>query len=140
MAKSKILKVRKECQDSVGLLTPLTIPLTSLAPLMQHERQSEKMEVEDLMEKVDAEWKSFQSLLPKAVSVGGPRLGVEGWVTVLDLQEEERGSSNPTDGYDRSVRELQFERRGQALDRMKTEEEIIREEKERLEKLEVGKY
>lgn len=56
------------------------------------------------------------------------------------LQKEERGGSKPADGYDRSVRELQFERRGQALDRMKTEEEIIREEKERLEKLEVEMY
>lgn len=45
--------------------------------------------------------------------------------------------SRSADDYDRSVRELQFERRGQALDRMKTEEELAMEEKERLEKLEV---
>ncbi len=53
------------------------------------------------------------------------------------MQEEEGRDSRLVDGYDRSVRELQFERRGQALDRLKTEEEIVREEKERLEKLEV---
>lgn len=41
------------------------------------------------------------------------------------------------DDYDHSVRELQFERRGKPLNRMKTEEELAREEKERLEKLEV---
>ena len=35
------------------------------------------------------------------------------------------------------VRELAFERRGQPTDRLKSEEEIAREEKERLEKLEV---
>jgi len=43
------------------------------------------------------------------------------------------------DDYDRAVRELQFERRGQALDRLKTEEELAAVEKERLEKLEVSK-
>ena len=45
--------------------------------------------------------------------------------------------SRAVDDYDRSVRELQFERRGLALDRMKTEDELAVEEKERLEKLEV---
>lgn len=41
------------------------------------------------------------------------------------------------DDYDRAVRELVYERRGQPTDRMKTEEEIAKEEKMRLEKLEV---
>ena len=35
------------------------------------------------------------------------------------------------------MRELAFERRGQPTDRLKSEEEMAREEKERLEKLEV---
>lgn len=42
------------------------------------------------------------------------------------------------DTYDQSVRELQFERRSQPSDRMKSEEELAKEEKERLEKLEVN--
>lgn len=37
-------------------------------PILQYERQSEKMEVEELMEKVDTEWKTIHGLLPKAVS------------------------------------------------------------------------
>lgn len=37
--------------------------------LMQYERQSEKMEVENLMEQVDSEWKAAHGLLPKAVSL-----------------------------------------------------------------------
>lgn len=53
------------------------------------------------------------------------------------VSQEVGGSSKSVDDYDRSVRELQFERRGQPLDRMRTEEELAREEKERLEKLEV---
>lgn len=46
--------------------------------------------------------------------------------------------SRNMDDYDKSVHELQFEKRGHALDRMKTEEELAAEEKERLEKLEVS--
>lgn len=51
--------------------------------------------------------------------------------------QKEKGESRAVDDYDRSVRELQFERRGLALDRLKTEEELAMQEKERLEKLEV---
>ena len=42
------------------------------------------------------------------------------------------------DGYDVVVRELAFERRGNPTDRMKSEEEMAREEKERLDELEVN--
>ena len=42
------------------------------------------------------------------------------------------------DDYDVVVRELAFERRGNPTDRMKSEEEMAREEKERLDKLEVN--
>jgi len=41
--------------------------------------------------------------------------------------------------YDRAVRELQFGRRGQALDVCKTKEELAAVEEKRLEKLEVSK-
>ena len=39
--------------------------------------------------------------------------------------------------YDRVVKELLYERRAQATDRLKTEEELAREERERLQNLEV---
>ena len=52
-------------------------------------------------------------------------------------KEEEEEEVSCADDYDRAVRDLQFERRGQALDRLKTEEKLAAEEKERLEKLEV---
>lgn len=48
--------------------------------------------------------------------------------------------SKVMDDFDKAVRELQFERRGHASNRMKTEEELAAEEKERLEKLEVRFY
>ena len=40
--------------------------------------------------------------------------------------------------YDRMVRELVYERKAQATDRLKTEEETAREEKERLIQMEVS--
>ena len=58
-------------------------------------------------------------------------------IYLLKVSKEEEEVSR-ADDYDRAVRELQFERRGQALDRLKTEEELAVEEKERLEKLEVS--
>lgn len=41
---------------------------TATIVCMQYERQSEKMEVENLMEKVDSDWKAVHSLLSQAVS------------------------------------------------------------------------
>ena len=70
MAKSKILKVCK----STGIFQDTRDgELFCLAVVPQHERQSEKMEVEDLMEKVDTDWKSIHDLLPRAVSLGERR-------------------------------------------------------------------
>ena len=60
-------------------------------------------------------------------------------VEVFVALKEEEKVSRSVDDYDRSVRELQFERRGHAVDRMKTEEELAAEVKERLEKLEVSR-
>ena len=64
VAKSKVLKVNIDLCTSTIALSSFALPCSS----QQHERQSEKMEVEDLMEKVDADWKDVHSLLPKAVS------------------------------------------------------------------------
>lgn len=58
MAKSKAEKVSR-----VGVVR--VISHTSI--IFQMERQSEKMEVENLMETVDSEWKAVQNLLYKAV-------------------------------------------------------------------------
>lgn len=42
------------------------------------------------------------------------------------------------DDYDKTVRQLAYERRGQPTDRLKTEAELAKLEKEKLEKLEVN--
>ena len=49
------------------------------------------------------------------------------------ILQDEGQSSHTADDYDRTVRELQFERRGQALDKLKSEEVLAREEKAKLE-------
>lgn len=51
------------------------------------------------------------------------------------MVKTQRGQS---DDYDVTVRELAFEKRGQPTNRMKTEEEVAKEEKEKLEKLEAS--
>ena len=59
------------------------------------------------------------------------------YLYIFKVSKEEEEVSH-ADDYDRTVRELRFERRGQALDRLKTEEGLAAEEKEQLEKLEVS--
>ena len=59
-------------------------------------------------------------------------------IIIFKVSKEEEEEVSHADDCDRAVRELQFERRGQALDRLKTEEELAVKEKERLEKLEVS--
>ena len=56
----------------------------------------------------------------------------------LIQSSEKAAKSDVADDYDRAVRELVFEKRGQPTDRMKSQEELAREERERLEKLEVN--
>lgn len=59
----------------------------------KYERQSEKIEVENLMEKVDSEWKSLHTLLPKTVSeIVGEVLSV----TTLIHREKVRVQKLPT--------------------------------------------
>ncbi|XP_075228435.1 nucleolar protein 14 homolog l(3)07882 [Lycorma delicatula] len=82
------------------------------------ERQRAKEQTLELTDKLDADW---QELLPLVGSGKGPE-DVE--------QRPEKGS------YDQLMRELKFESRGMPSDRLKGENEIAREEKDRLEKLE----
>lgn len=80
------------------------------------ERQRLRDENQDLMQDVDAELDDIRSLL-----VSAPK---------QDQKFEK------TD-YDVFVKELAAEKRGKPSDRLKTEEEIARQEKERLEEMEV---
>ncbi|KAM4720033.1 nucleolar protein 14 [Anableps anableps] len=91
----------------------------------KRERQVQKEEAQELTEKLDQEWKSIQALMvkktPKAEHVDKP---------------EEKPKPEE---YDMIVRELGFEMKAQPSEKMKTPEELAREEKEKLQKLEADR-
>uniref|UniRef100_A0A3B4EKC5 Nucleolar protein 14 n=1 Tax=Pygocentrus nattereri TaxID=42514 RepID=A0A3B4EKC5_PYGNA len=90
----------------------------------KRERQSQKEEAQELTEKLDQEWKSIQNLLvhktPKAER----------------MEEPEKPK---LDDYDVMVRELGFEMKAQPSEKLKTPEELAKEERERLQKLEADR-
>jgi hypothetical protein len=83
--------------------------------LHKAERAKQKSKMEDILESVDEQLEGIRTLLP-------PRS--------KPLKNEE------TDEYDLMVKELSFETRAHATDRLKTPEELALLEKERLESLE----
>ncbi|RXN07916.1 nucleolar 14 [Labeo rohita] len=90
----------------------------------KRERQTQKEEAQELTEKLDQEWKSIQNLLshktPKA--------------------ESKDDTDKPKlDQYDMMVRELGFEMKAQPSEKLKSAEELAREERERLQKLEADR-
>ncbi|XP_066501929.1 nucleolar protein 14 [Hoplias malabaricus] len=90
----------------------------------KRERQNQKEEAQELTEKLDQEWKSIQNLMahktPKA-----------------DRKEEP--VKPKLDDYDMMVRELGFEMKAQPSEKLKTPEELAREERERLQNLEADR-
>ncbi|XP_019626032.1 PREDICTED: nucleolar protein 14-like [Branchiostoma belcheri] len=91
----------------------------------KHERQHQKEQTDDLREKLDQQWTELQNhMLVQKKSKSQPK--------------EEREKPKPDD-YDIMVRELGFEIKAKASDRLKTEEELAREEQERLQKLEADR-
>ncbi|KAK6185807.1 hypothetical protein SNE40_007956 [Patella caerulea] len=102
----------------------------ALSKKYKSERQSEKNERLEMTEQVDKEYKEVMDLLcglsrpPKSSDKKG---------------EKEAAVTTKVDDYDIAVRTLQFEAKGKASDRLKTDEEIAKEEKERLEKLEADR-
>ncbi|KAM9841594.1 nucleolar protein 14 [Aulostomus maculatus] len=91
----------------------------------KRERQVQKEEAQELTEKLDQEWKSIQSLMvqkkPKAERAD---------------KEEEKPK---LEEYDMMVRELGFEMKAQPSEKLKTPEEVAREEREKLQKLEADR-
>lgn len=85
---------------------------------LKYERQVQKDENVELTEKLDSDWKVYQGLLAAS------RL-------------KKKTDEHIQDDYDVLVKELRFEpRAGVASDRVKTENELAKEERKRLEELE----
>lgn len=89
-------------------------------------RKAEKQKIRertiDLTEKLDSEWRD---LLPI--------------VSATNKDIEEEVIKTKADDYDIAVRELKFEAKGMPSDKLKSEEDTIKEEKEKLEALEADR-
>ncbi|XP_054612765.1 nucleolar protein 14 isoform X2 [Dunckerocampus dactyliophorus] len=92
----------------------------------KRERQVQKEEAQELTEKLDEDWKSIQALMvqkkPKA-----------------QREEKQEAEKPKLEEYDMMVRELGFEMKAQPSEKMKTPDEIAREEREKLQKLEADR-
>lgn len=86
------------------------------------EKQKIREQTVDLTDKLDSEWKD---LLPI--------------ISTANKAIEETAEKTKADDYDIAVRQLKFEAKGMPSDKLKSEEEIIKEEKERLEALELDR-
>lgn len=88
----------------------------------QRERQAQREDALELTEKLDQDWKEIQILLSRKSKKS---------------ENKEKKEKPQPDAYDMMVRELGFEMKAQPSNRMKTEEELAKEEQEKLRKLEV---
>lgn len=127
--------------------------MTDIVKCFQRERQVQKEEAQELTEKLDQEWKNIQALMvkktPKAecaeVQPDKPKVGIQPKVVVVVPLHYAAEANVPPfsayafqlDEYDMMVRELGFEMKAQPSEKMKTPEELAKEEREKLQKLEV---
>ncbi|KAF3421845.1 hypothetical protein E2986_01393 [Frieseomelitta varia] len=111
LSKSESEKSRKDLIDE----------LIAESKKRKAERQKIREQTIDLTEKLDSEWRD---LLPI--------------VSAANKNVEETTHAK-TDDYDIAVRELKFEAKGTPSDKLKSEEEIVKEEKEKLEALEADR-
>ncbi|CAI8041277.1 Nucleolar protein 14 [Geodia barretti] len=95
---------------------------------MKYERQSDKREAEELMETLDSQWEDVRGLISQPKPPPPQAVG----------STDSTRASGSSD-YDRVVRELAFERKAMATDRLKTTEELARDERDRLIKLEADR-
>ncbi|KAG6798512.1 nucleolar protein 14 [Apis mellifera caucasica] len=86
------------------------------------EKQKIREQTIDLTEKLDSEWRDLLPIMS---------------ATNKDIEEET--IKMKVDDYDIAVRELKFEAKGMPSDKLKSEEDTIKEEKEKLEALEADR-
>ncbi|XP_008946378.1 PREDICTED: nucleolar protein 14 [Merops nubicus] len=91
----------------------------------KQERQTRRESALELTEKLDNEWKEIQTLIARKTPKS-------------ERKDKETEKPKP-DEYDMIVRELGFEMKAKPSERMKTEEELAKEEQARLQKLEADR-
>ncbi|NWJ09414.1 NOP14 protein, partial [Crypturellus undulatus] len=90
----------------------------------KQERQTQRESALELTEKLDNDWKEIQSLMVRKTPKS---------------EKKDKEEKPKPDEYDMIVRELGFEMKAKPSDRMKTEEELAKEEQARLQKLEADR-
>ncbi|PKU42998.1 nucleolar protein 14 [Limosa lapponica baueri] len=91
----------------------------------KQERQSRRESALELTEKLDNDWKEIQTLMARK--------------TPKSERKDKEVEKPKPDDYDMIVRELGFEMKAKPSERMKTEEELAKEEQARLQKLEADR-
>ncbi|XP_025968534.1 nucleolar protein 14 isoform X2 [Dromaius novaehollandiae] len=90
----------------------------------KQERQTRRESALELTEKLDNDWKEIQMLIARKTPKS---------------EKKDKEEKPKPDEYDMIVRELGFEMKAKPSDRMKTEEELAKEEQARLQKLEADR-
>nr|XP_009684460.1 PREDICTED: nucleolar protein 14 [Struthio camelus australis] len=90
----------------------------------KQERQTRRESALELTEKLDNDWKEIQTLMARKTPKS---------------EKKDKEEKPKPDEYDMIVRELGFEMKAKPSDRMKTEEELAKEEQARLQKLEADR-
>ncbi|KAF0762760.1 nucleolar protein 14 isoform X1 [Aphis craccivora] len=99
--------------------------LIAESKLRKYEKKQLKQETNELTEQLDKDWKELMPVVPTKNR------------GETDIEDEPPTKKKvDKNSYDILMRSLKFDRRGMASDKLKSEEEIAKEEKERLEKLE----
>uniref|UniRef100_A0A8B9IWH4 NOP14 nucleolar protein n=1 Tax=Amazona collaria TaxID=241587 RepID=A0A8B9IWH4_9PSIT len=91
----------------------------------KQERQTRRESALELTEKLDKDWKEIQTLIARK--------------TPKSERKDKEVEKPKPDEYDMIVRELGFEMKAKPSERMKTEEELAKEEQARLQKLEADR-
>jgi nucleolar protein 14 len=109
-----------------------------IAKSKMHKYQRQKLKEDDdqLRMELDEELKEIKGLLSTSYNNRKPLTSQSSLFRQADHSKPEDDEQEQADQYDQFVRQLAFDQRAKASDRLKTEEEEALEEKNRLEKLE----
>ena len=112
--------------------------LISKSKLYRYERQKAKEEDDAIVKELDEDFGDLRSLLLSS-NKNASQLDKDDLNKPMPKAasgDENDEASKKSAGYDKMVREMVHDRRAKPQDRLKTEEEIAMEEKERLERAE----
>lgn len=108
-----------EAKEETKSRKDLIDELIAKSKQLKHDRQMDRENTIELTEKLDNEWKNVRNLLSS-----------------LKVAKGDEGGKTNLDSYDLMVREMKYEMRAKPTNRLKTPDEIAKEEKEKLERLE----